>query len=84
MIFIYLQSHTNTHTQKNIKKKKTKNTNNTIEKRKNKEKEVLVISLYRFLGFWSYLLRYDRLELLSMRYFDSADSFCRRLIACTG
>ena len=29
-------------------------------KRKNKEKEVLVISLYKFLGFWSYLLRYDQ------------------------
>ena len=30
------------------------------EREKNKEKEVLVISLYKFLGFWSYLLRYDQ------------------------
>ena len=36
---------------KNIKRK--------VRKRKNKEKEVLVISLYKFLGFWSYLLGYD-------------------------
>ena len=79
---IFTVTHKHTHPKKH--KKKSKNTNNTTEKRKNKEKEVLVISLYRFLGFWSYLLRYDRLELLSMRYFDSADSFCRRLIACTG
>ena len=75
---------TQTHTPKKNIKKKSNNTNNTTEKRKNKEKEVLVISLYKFLGFWGYLLRYDRLKLLSMRYFDSADSFCRRLIACTG
>ena len=54
LIIFYLNTHTHTHTpKKNIK-------NNTKRKRKNKEKKVLVISLHKFLGFWSYLLGYDQ------------------------
>ena len=52
---IFTVTHKHTHPKKTLKKN-----NNTTRKRKNKEKEVLVVSLYKFLGFWSYLLGYDQ------------------------
>ena len=52
---IFTVTHKHTHPKKTLKKN-----NNTTRKRKNKEKEVLVVSLYEFLGFWSYLLGYDQ------------------------